>query len=146
MPTQQQFEKYLDQLISEIEAFPDDSSLWEVLPGISNSPGNLGLHIAGNIQHFIGAVIGKSGYVRHRDEEFSKKGLKKDEVLAELHKARNIVSAVLSEYPLEKQLAPYPDDFKGRTVPINEALSHLFAHLAYHTGQVNYFRRIITSR
>ncbi|MFN8153036.1 MAG: DinB family protein [Bacteroidia bacterium] len=146
MPTQQQFEKYLDQLISEIEAFPDDSSLWEVLPGISNSPGNLGLHIAGNIQHFIGAVIGKSGYVRHRDEEFSVKGLKKKEVVAELHKARTIITTVLSDLSPEKQLEPYPDDFKGRSVPMYEALSHLFAHLAYHTGQVNYFRRIVTAR
>ena len=146
MATKQQFENYVDQLMNEIRLFPDDASIWVVPPGVSNSPGNLGLHIAGNLQHFIGAILGKTGYVRQRDEEFSRKGLSKEEVLAELQIARNVITSVLENYPSERQTTPYPDDFKGRSVPVSEALAHLFAHLAYHTGQVNYLRRMQYNR
>lgn len=144
MPTAQQFDKYIEQLMNEIRSFPDVDSLWQTLPGINNSPGNLGLHIAGNLQHFIGAILGKSGYVRNRDEEFTQKGLSIDEVLSHLQIARDVVAVTLAGYAEQDMLRPYPDEFKGRTVSVSEALSHLFAHLAYHTGQVNYFRRITT--
>lgn len=143
MATKQQFENYIDQLMNEIRQFPDDASLWKVPQGVSNSPGNLGLHIAGNLQHFIGAIMGKTGYVRQREIEFSTKGLSREDVLDQLLKAKSIVSTVLESYTSEKQTEPYPEEFKGRTVPVHEALAHLFAHVAYHTGQVNYLRRML---
>ncbi len=142
MPTAQQFDAYIDQLMNEIKLIGDHDALWKTVPGINNSPGNLGLHIAGNLQHFIGSILGKTGYVRHREEEFSQKGLQTEAVLAELMKAREIVATVLTGYSEQDFLQLYPEDFKGRKVSISEALSHLFAHMAYHTGQVNYFRRI----
>ena len=39
----------------EIEAYPNDDSLWQLAPGISNSGGTLALHLAGNLRHFVGA-------------------------------------------------------------------------------------------
>lgn len=146
MPTAKQFDLYIEQLMTEIKSFPDNVSIWDTMPGIANSPGNLGLHIAGNLKHFVGAVMGKTGYVRERELEFSKKNLPVSEVLTELESARIIVSEVLSGLSEADMLQPYPAEFKGRTASINEALSHLFGHLTYHTGQVNYFRRIATSK
>lgn len=137
-----QFENYLELLKNEIEAFPDDKALWFVPAGISNSPGNLALHIAGNLQHFIGSILGKSGYIRQRDLEFSNKGLKKAEVLAELAKARSITILVLDSLSATDKSRDYPEPFKGKTLCVDDALSHLLAHLAYHTGQVNYLRRM----
>jgi hypothetical protein len=67
------FDQDLDKLAEEIKLYPDDQSLWVVKEGIKNSGGNLCLHLAGNLQHFIGAVLGNSGYVRNRDAEFSLK-------------------------------------------------------------------------
>ena len=40
---------------------------------ISNSGGNLALHLIGNINHFFGANLGGTGFVRKRDLEFSNK-------------------------------------------------------------------------
>lgn len=40
---------------------------------ISNSAGNLSLHLVGNLNHYIGATLGNSGYIRNRDLEFSLK-------------------------------------------------------------------------
>ena len=137
-----QFENYFEQLKKEVESFPDDQSLWAIHEGISNSTGNLALHIAGNLQHFVGAILGKSGYVRQRELEFSEKGLTKTQVLGELEKAKMIVISVLSQVTTEDKLRNYPEDFKGKILCIDDALAHLLAHLAYHTGQVNYLRRM----
>ena len=51
----------LDGVAREIEAFPDDASIWRVGPGVTNAAGNLALHVAGNLQHFVGALLGQTG-------------------------------------------------------------------------------------
>lgn len=138
-----QFENHLNQLKAEIEAFPNDASLWMVPKGVSNSPGNLALHLAGNLQHFVGALLGNTGYVRDRDLEFSIKGQTKEYVLEQIEKAHEVVQATLSSLTEEQENAIFPSDFKGEMVKVNVALSHLLAHLAYHNGQINYLRRML---
>src|SRR5688572_11496518 len=70
----------LHALDREIAAYPDDWSIWQTAPGISNSTGTLALHMTGNLRHFVGAVLGGSGYVRNRDAEFSTRGLSRAEL------------------------------------------------------------------
>ena len=65
----------LDKLEKEIASYPDRNALWMVRGDIKNPAGNLCLHLCGNLQHFIGAILGQSGYVRDREKEFSIKGL-----------------------------------------------------------------------
>ena len=69
------FIRDLDKLEQEINAYSDESRLWVIKSEIKNSAGNLCLHLTGNLQHFIGAVLGKTGYVRNRDAEFSDKNI-----------------------------------------------------------------------
>ena len=58
------FLRDLRALRREIEAYSDERLLWETRGGITNSAGNLALHLCGNLQHFIGARLGNTGYVR----------------------------------------------------------------------------------
>jgi hypothetical protein len=58
----------------EVEAYGSDAALWRAVPGVSNSGGMLALHLAGNLRHFIGAVLGGTGYVRDREAEFARRG------------------------------------------------------------------------
>jgi uncharacterized damage-inducible protein DinB len=138
-----QFENYLNQLVLELESFPSEESIWQVPAGIANSPGNLALHITGNLNHFIGAILGKTGYIRERELEFSRKNVARKDLIAGLRDAQSVVVRVLSPLSSEDKLADYPENFKGRTLSIDDALAHLLAHLAYHTGQVNYLRRML---
>lgn len=138
-----QFENHLNQLKTEIESFPNDASLWMIPKGVSNSPGNLALHLAGNLQHLIGALLGNTGYVRDRDLEFSLKGQSKEYVLEQIEKAHTVVHDTLSSMTEEQENEIFPSDFKGKTVKVSVALSHLLAHLAYHNGQINYLRRML---
>ena len=48
----------LEGLRREIALFPDDASIWRTVPGVTNSAANLALHVAGNLQHFVGRVLG----------------------------------------------------------------------------------------
>ena len=137
------FLRELDKLIAEIEAFPSETSLWQVGGNVSNSAGNLALHLAGNLQHFIGAVMGGTGYVRDRDREFSVKNVPRTAVLAGLNDAKNVAKKTLDAMTDVQLTQDYPVEFKGETRSNLYALLHLYGHLDYHVGQVNYLRRIL---
>jgi uncharacterized damage-inducible protein DinB len=77
--------------------------------------------------------------------EFSRKDVPRAVLIAGLRDAQAMVVQVLADLDGNKKLSDYPDSFKGRTLSIDDALSHLLAHLAYHTGQVNYLRRMLYS-
>ena len=73
----------LEKLKDEISSYDDEKNIWKTTGDINNSPGNLCLHICGNLQHFVGTVLGKTGYVRNRELEFSQKNVSKEGLLAE---------------------------------------------------------------
>src|SRR3982750_2278937 len=90
------YERDLDKLKTEIQSYAEDADLWTTSDGISNSAGNLCLHLIGNLKHFFGAVLGETGYVRDRDAEFENKNVPRSELLAEIDAARNIVLGTLA--------------------------------------------------
>ena len=137
-------ERELDAFTREIEAYPNDESTFATPPGITNSGASLALHVAGNLQHFIGNRIGGTGYVRDRDAEFAERGRTRAELVAELGRAKDAVHAALSERDAASISSVFPDKIAGKTMTSEVFILHLVAHLAYHLGQVDYHRRIIT--
>ena len=137
------FKRDLNKLKEEINAYNDESNLWLTPEGISNSAGNLCLHIVGNLNHFIGASLGDSGYVRQRDLEFSLKNVPRPEMLRQVDDTVIVIEETLSQLSasdLEKEYRRNPfEDF----MTTEYFLIHLTAHLAYHLGQINYHRRLL---
>lgn len=134
----------LDSFRREVELFPDEDMPWKTLPGISNSGGNLALHAAGNLLHFIGAVLGGTGYVRDRPTEFSRRSGTRAEVAGEVLRAREVVDTVLGRLTDEDFARPYPELINGRRFLTGDFLLHLSTHLAFHLGQAGYLRRGLT--
>lgn len=134
----------LTTLRMEIESYPKETDIWRVAPGISNSGGTLALHLAGNLQHFVGAVLGKSGYVRNRDAEFASRDVSRAELIQQIEQAKSAVSRTLRSLDESMLGQPYPEPVAKVRVTTGDFLVHLAAHLAYHLGQVNYHRRILT--
>ncbi|MBW3553893.1 MAG: DUF1572 domain-containing protein [Gemmatimonadetes bacterium] len=128
----------------EVEAYPDDELLWREVPGLPNSGGTLALHLAGNLQHYIGAVLGGTGYVRDRDAEFADRGLTRAEVSGRVQAAIDAVESSLARLAPEQATGQYPEAVLGRTVRTADYLVHLVAHLGYHLGQLDYHRRMVT--
>lgn len=138
------FRRDLAAFEREVALFPEDSALWRTLPGPANSAGNLALHVAGNLRHFVGAVLGGTGYIRDREAEFGRREGTKAEVVAELAEARTTLEAVLPGLSAAALAAPYPVAVAGVRPPTGRFLIHLAAHLAFHLGQAGYLRRALT--
>jgi len=128
----------------EVSLFPDDESLWKALPGVTNSAGNLAMHVAGNLQHYVGKVLGDTGYVRNRDAEFARRSGTRAEVLSELQRAEGVVRHVLPEISEEVLTAEYPEAVMGMKFRTSTFLVHLCAHAGFHLGQAGYLRRALT--
>ena len=140
------FTRDLNKLKSEIEQYTDEANLWLVDGEIPNSGGNLTLHLVGNLKHFVGTVLGGSGYVRERDLEFSTKGMPRVELLQMIDETIADVAAGLDKVTPEQLAAEYPIVvFADRTEPMTTEwfLMHLATHLGYHLGQINYHRRLL---
>lgn len=139
-----QIVRELQTLIKEIEAFPSDDSVWHTRRGVTNSAGNLALHICGNLQDFVGRVLGGTSYVRNRELEFGQREGTRASLVAELRKTIDVVKTTLPEVTDETMAADFPMQLAGNTLNTAAFLVHLAAHLAFHLGQAGYLRRVIT--
>jgi uncharacterized damage-inducible protein DinB len=136
------FERDLRALAREVDAYPDERDLWAHVPGVSNVAGTLVLHLAGNLQHYIGAVLGGSGYVRDRPAEFARRDVPRSALLREIEAARTAVSRALGgAVDIDRE---FPESIAGKKVRTGDYLIHLATHFAYHLGQLDYHRRIVT--
>ena len=136
------FERDLRALAREVESYPDERDLWAQVPGVPNVAGTLTLHLAGNLQYYIGAVLGGSGYVRDRPAEFARRDVARSELLREIEAARTAVARTL-RLPLDVD-GEFPEAVAGKRVRTGDYLVHLATHFAYHLGQLDYHRRIVT--
>jgi hypothetical protein len=137
------FRRDLNKLKQEIDSYQSESNLWISNEMISNSAGNLSLHLVGNLNHFIGATMGDSGYIRQRDLEFSLKNVPRAELIKQIDDTIIIVESVvkrLTKTDLQKEYKRR--DFEDH-MTTEYFLVHLTMHLAYHLGQINYHRRLL---
>jgi hypothetical protein len=135
----------LDALAAQIRAYPTEPDPWKTVPGIANPGGTLALHLAGNLRAFVGAELGKTGYVRDRDAEFSTRGLSRAEILTRIAAARLDVDQALARLPDSTLSQPFPQEVGGARLTNGQLLLHLIAHFGYHLGQVDYHRRAVTA-
>ena len=137
------FKRDLLKLRSEIEMYRDEQVIWSTEQQIPNSAGNLVLHLVGNLNTFIGAELGKSGYIRNRDLEFSLKDIPRAELIHKIDATIEVVQAALAsltDADLDKE---YPIVVFADKMSVAYFLVHLATHLSYHLGQVNYHRRLL---
>jgi uncharacterized damage-inducible protein DinB len=95
------------------------------------------------LEHYVGAVLGGSGYVRDREAEFANRGAGRAELRARVGSATAAVDAALAELTSAACDEPYPEVVVGRRVRTGDFLVHLVAHLGYHLGQLDYHRRTV---
>jgi uncharacterized damage-inducible protein DinB len=137
------FTRDLNKLRHEVELYKEDSTLWAIENSISNSGGNLCLHIVGNLKNFIGNGLAQSGYVRNRPLEFSAKFVERSEMYKQIDETIEIVNRGLSQIKNEDLNANFPIIIWEKETGMAFTLMHLYAHLSYHLGQINYHRRAL---
>lgn len=137
------FVRDLQKLKTEIESYQHEKNIWLIKDNISNSAGNLCLHLMGNLNHFIGATLGNSGYVRNRDLEFSTKDVPQAELISKIEDTIKAVEAGLDQVSEDQLKNDYPLIVFGEKTSVEFMLLHLITHLSYHLGQINYHRRLL---
>ncbi|MCP5063656.1 MAG: DUF1572 domain-containing protein [Ignavibacteriae bacterium] len=139
------FERDLDKLKKEILLFENESDLWITAGDVNNSPGNLCLHICGNLKHFIGHVLGGTDFIRERAKEFSLKDIPQKELLINCDETLSIIRSTLKDVNEEVFQRNYPINVFKEEMTTEFFLMHLTTHLNYHLGQINYHRRLLFS-
>ena len=139
------FSRDLTRLGQQIEAFPNDETLWETLPGVLNPAGNLALHIEGNLREFVGRQLGKLPYKRNRGLEFSLRGMSRHEIGTRIAELRQSIPAVIQGLSAEQMEMEYPEVVLEVATTTVQFLIHLYGHLNWHLGQIDYLRRILTA-
>ncbi len=136
------FARDLDKLSEELNSYQNDEDLWIVKGEINNSAGNLFLHLCGNLQHFIGATLNKTGYERNREFEFSGK-VSKEELVENIEETNEMLANYFERVSVDDMSDPYPLQPFGYPMTKSQFILHLYGHLNYHMGQINYHRRLL---
>jgi len=137
------YNRDLNKLKFEIESYQSEESIWKIDKNISNSAGNLCLHLVGNLNTYIGAELGKTGYVRNRELEFSLKNIPRTELIEKVESTIKMIDSTLDKLSNEDLEKDYPTEALGYKMTTGYFLIHLLSHLNYHLGQINYHRRLL---
>ncbi len=139
------FNRDLNRLITEIEQYQNEADIWKIKGQINNSAANLCLHLVGNLNTYIGKELGKTGYVRNRELEFSSKDVPRQELIQKIENTIKIINQTLDSIDENLLKTEYPILVFDHKTSIEYLLIHLTTHLTYHLGQINYHRRLIES-
>ena len=134
------YQRDIGKLVEELNLFRNEENLWKTHGSVKNSCGNLALHIIGGMNFLIGSTLAQTGYIRNRDQEFSKKNVERKEIVAQLEALIPFISKMITAVDMD---AEYPLIFDDAKRTNGYVLTQLALHLNYHLGQVNYLRRVL---
>ena len=137
------FARELARLVRQLDAI-DDRHLWRVAPGVTNSAGNLLLHLNGNLREYIGRQIGGVAYQRDRPREFAATDVPRQELGAALRELVSLIPMILGRVTEAQWDDTYPEQVLGEPLTNRQFVVHLFGHLSYHLGQIDYIRRLLS--
>lgn len=137
------FSRDLRRLVRQLDAL-DDTRLWQVRPGVTNSAGNLMLHLNGNLREFVGRQLGGVPYVRDRPREFGAKDVSRSAIRAELTELATLIPGVIERLTDTRWDEHFPENVLGEPLTNRQFVTHLYGHLHYHLGQIDYLRRVLT--
>ena len=138
------FWRDINKVMEQVRAFPEEHLLWETRPGVSNSAGNLVLHLIGNLREYVGRQLGGITFTRQRPKEFSDKAVSAADLIQRLEEVASLVSEVVAKFPESGLSAKFPENVLGFEMTNAYFLIHLIGHLNYHLGQIDYLRRVVT--
>jgi uncharacterized damage-inducible protein DinB len=139
------FIRDLSKLKGEIESYPDENSIWEIRSDINNSAGNLTLHLIGNLNTYIGSELNKTGYIRNRELEFTRKNVSRVQLIQSIEATISVIENALDQLSVTDLEKEYPILIWEKKTSTAYVLIHLTIHLAYHLGQINYHRRLLNT-
>ena len=145
--TAAEFGRYFRHLASRVERAVrsvGEEQLWTKPFPFGNSIGHLVLHLTGNLNHYIGALVAGTDYLRHREQEFTDPVRHPtEELLANFHRAVDLVVQTIESQDAAALATPVADQ-----PPIQTRLGLFLvcaAHMNNHIGQMSYLVQALES-
>jgi uncharacterized damage-inducible protein DinB len=125
----QQVHEWVDPLSQE--------AFWHNPYPYGNSVGHLVLHLTGNLSYYVGARIAETGYIRHRDVEFTEtRRLPKEQVLHEFDRTISMVVATIRKQSPGDWSAEYSAEREPEAKNRFAAFLRCAGHAYHHVGQI----------
>ena len=137
--TLRQYDSRIAACIGKLNA----EQIWTRGGAQENAPGNLVLHLCGNVRQWIISGVGGQPDHRDRDSEFAARGgLSAAELMDRLHATVAEAVGVLSRVTADR----LPERFvvQGYEVSVMEAIYHVVEHFSGHTGQIIFVTKMLT--
>jgi len=133
---------YLPKLLHCVEQLSDED-LWWRPNEVSNSIGNLILHLSGNLRQWIISSVGGAEFKRDRDGEFAARGpVARAELITNLKQTISEVDRVLEVLDSRRLLERLK--IQKYEVSTLQAVYHVVEHFGYHLGQILYIYKMRT--
>lgn len=124
--------------VRELAASLAEKQFWTRPYPYGNSFGHLVLHLTGNLNYYIGTQIAKTGYVRHREHEFTDSNPpSREDALRQLDAAVGMAVETIRGQSLAswtKTYAAVGTDCSNRL----DIVLQCAAHMQHHIGQMIY--------
>ena len=138
------YEETRDKLHDWVDPLTTEQ-IWRKPYPYGNSIGHLILHLTGNLNHYIGAKIAQTGYVRNRPLEFSDTSeAPKEQVLANFDRTIDMVAVTIRAQPAAGLLEPDSDPIEPRADTRFAAFLRMAAHAYHHVGQIIYLSKEVS--
>jgi uncharacterized damage-inducible protein DinB len=133
-------DEYVPKILRCLGALSDDDIWWRPNP-VSNSVGNLVLHLCGNARQWIIAGIEGGHDIRVRSAEFAAEGGFSGETLARLLKTTmqdvDAAMADITESSLSESRS-----IQGFDMTVLQGIYHVVEHFSGHAGQIAYITKL----
>ena len=137
-----EIERLGEQLLELLSEVPDEI-LWQKPDMLPNSIGAIARHLAGNLNHYLGAGILQNGYKREREQEFHASPISRNTLLTDLRAAiavaRSAVAAIDEDHLAVPHTTPCGQEYDS----LSYHLARLATHFAYHVGEAYYASKLL---
>jgi uncharacterized damage-inducible protein DinB len=140
------YSREIEKLKNEVLAFESDDLIWRTPDTQVISAGNQCLYIAGSLQHYIGNIIGDSGYIRNKEAEMKAKNISRERLLEEIENMRQVVVDTLEQVSKTELQKQFPTNEFEEPVSTEFFLIHLLRKLSYHLGQISLLRQLVSAK
>ncbi len=135
-------ERYGEQLLGLLSEVPDEM-LWQKPDVLPNSIGAIARHLAGNLNHYLGAGILQNGYQREREQEFHASPIPRNALITDLKMALDVARSAVATINEDHAAAPHTTPCGQEFDSLAYHLAQLATHFAYHVGEAYYASKLL---
>lgn len=136
---------YYEYIAAQVHRWVDpltQEQFWRNPYGYGNSAGHLILHLTGNLSYYIGARVAQTGYVRHRDREFTEpEKLEKAVVMQAFDDTIAMVVTTARKQGPADWLGPYSADREPEAQERFMIFLRCAGHAYHHVGQLIFLNK-----